>query len=184
MTTRTEALSRLKRARDAFWFSLGGYALLTQEPARSIVSDYEIDVRNDGIDVRSKRAPHEGRRGTRYTIAFSAALDPSAVKDVIERTMRFMLVESFGVTLKYAEENRFTDDLRSRDWYHFARHLRNAYAHGGRWNLLNKKNLPATWRRLTIDPSLHDQVVADGFIGWFDALQLGASMTLFVDGKG
>lgn len=184
MTDRNSALSSLKKARDAFWFSLGGYALLTQEPARSIVSSYEIDVLNDNINVRAKGVKDEDRRGTRYTIGFGAALDISSVKGVLERTMRFMLVESFEVTLKYAKHNHLMDDLRSREWYEFSRHLRNAYAHGGRWDLLKRQRLPATWRRLTIDVSMHDQPVVDGFIGWFDALQLGSSMSLFVAGKG
>jgi hypothetical protein len=48
MLTKENALAKLKSARDSFWFSLGAYALLTEEPSRSEISVYDIKVYENG----------------------------------------------------------------------------------------------------------------------------------------
>lgn len=92
-----------------------------------------------------------------------------------------MLVEAFEAASEYAESAGLKHELKQQDWFWFTFHLRNAFAHGGKWKFKAnaKKHLPARWRQLTIDTRLEGQSI-EGFIGWSDGLQLRATITIFV----
>src|SRR5690606_23114859 len=170
------SLSKLKSSRDSFWFSLGAYALLTKEPAASLVAGYDISVTNNDLLVGPRDAQDLPRRGMSYRIGFNSSLSKNSALAVVQSTFYAMLSDSYEAC-KAADPIRVKD----QDWYHFARHLRNAISHNGRWHFQNSAGLPATWRRMTVDQSMHGTEIT-GFIGWFDGLQLGATMQLFVSG--
>ena len=176
MTTKQAALQKLKAARDSFWFSLGAYALLTKEPARTEVANFSISVTNQELLVEPKTAVVPQRIGTSYRIEFNSSIPDESALSVVQRTFYAMITDSYDAA-KSASELQ----LKAQDWYHLARHLRNAIAHNGRWHFQNLSGLPCKWRHLVIDSSMQDQPI-QGFIGWYDGLQLGAVMQLFVDG--
>ena len=175
MTTKEAALSKLKRTRDSFWFSLGAYALLTKEPAKSQVAGYSIVVTNNDLTVEPKGATTQ-HGGISYRIEFNSSITQDSALSVVQQTFYSMLTDSYEATKSAAPELH-----KTQDWYHFARHLRNAISHNGRWHFQNSVGLPTQWRHLAIDSSMHGQPV-EGFIGWYDGLQLGAVMQLFVNG--
>lgn len=176
MLSKQTALSKLKSSRDSFWFSLGAYALLTKEPAASQVSGYDISVTNSDLLVGARDAQDSHRRGMSYRIGFNSSLPKEAALAVVQSTFYAMLSDNYE-TCKAAAPTKIKD----QEWYHFARHLRNAISHNGRWHFQNGAGLPATWRRMTVDQSMHGNEIG-GFIGWFDGLQLGATMQIFVSG--
>ena len=176
MTSRQAALEKLKRARDSFWFSLGAYALLTKEPARSEIINYRVSINNQELLVESKDSSLVQSVGTSYRIEFNSSISEESALAVVQRTFYAMLSDSYDAA-KTASETQ----LKSQDWYHLARHLRNAIAHNGRWHFLNSAGLPCIWRHLSIESSMQGQPI-DGFIGWYDGLQLGAVMQSFVNG--
>ncbi len=176
MSSKQTSLSKLKSSRDSFWFSLGAYALLTKEPAASQVAGYDISVTNNDLLVRSRDAQVSNGTGMSYRIGFNSSLPENAALAVVQSTFYAMLSDSYEAC-KAAGPAK----LRGQEWYHFARHVRNAISHNGRWHFKNGAGLPATWRRMTIDQSMQGHEIG-GFIGWFDGLQLGATMQLFVSG--
>jgi hypothetical protein len=176
VSSKQASLSKLKSARDSFWFSLGAYALLTREPAASQVAGYDISVTNSDLLVGPRDAQDSGHLGMSYRIGFNSSLPNTAALAVVQSTFYAMLSDSYEACKAAAPVG-----IKDQDWYHFSRHLRNAISHNGRWHFQNNASLPATWRRMTVESSMHGHEI-DGFIGWFDGLQLGATMQLFVSG--
>lgn len=168
----------LERTREVFWFTLGAYALLTEEPSRSQLAGYDVAIANNHLKVvsSSDTSPPEQ---TGYKIGFRGALDSGAAKEVVERAFRQMILTTYATTTEFAKHKILQDVLAKEDWYSFARHYRNAIAHNGRWNITSTKGLPTTWRNITIEASFHSKPI-DGFLGWFDGLQLCAVMINFV----
>ena len=50
-------IERLNAVRDAFWFSIAGYALLTQEPTKTAILNYSVVLSNSGLTVIAKGEP-------------------------------------------------------------------------------------------------------------------------------
>lgn len=178
MLDRPTALSKLKAARDVFWFSLGAYALLTEEPSRSELPNFRICVtERNRISVSRELDPAISE--TSYTIGFNAGLDRVSALTVVDFSFRQMLIESFQVSCEYAKSNSL--GIKHQPWYEFARHYRNAVAHNGKWHFDGRRGLPTTWRNRTVEVSMQGQSIS-GFLSWFEGLQLGAQMNLFVSG--
>jgi hypothetical protein len=178
MLDRPTALSKLKAARDVFWFSLGAYALLTEEPSRSELPNFRICVtERNRISVSRELDPAISE--TSYTIGFNAGLDRVSALTVVDFSFRQMLIESFQVSSEYAKSNSL--GIKHQPWYEFARHYRNAVAHNGKWHFDGRRGLPTTWRNRTVEVSMQGQSIS-GFLSWFEGLQLGAQMNLFVSG--
>lgn len=174
--TAAETIRQLKAARDGFWFSLGAYALLTKEPARSELSRYDIKVYEDGDIVVSEDNVNE-RRGTNYTIGFNSALSDGAARDVVNNSFKQMIIDSNHAIRAYAEFNSV--NVTESSAIRFIRHYRNAIAHNGLWDLRSPKGLPITWRNKTLTIDMNNQPI-DGFLTWFEGLQLCAQLNVFV----
>jgi hypothetical protein len=157
---------------QSFCFSLGAYALLTQEPARSQVSSYDICVTNNNLSVVGTGTSHTADSNMSYRIAFNSSLPVNAALTVVRNSFYAMLAGSF-------EAVKSSHQVQQQEWFHFARHLRNAISHNGRFHFTNDSGLPAKWRNLLIEQSMQG-VSIENFLGWFDGLQLNAVMNLFV----
>ncbi|WP_143507352.1 hypothetical protein [Pseudomonas sediminis] len=174
--TPTETITQLKAARDGFWFSLGAYALLTKEPAKSELSRYNINIYEDGEIVVSEDKLNE-RRGTNYTIGFNGALSNSAARGVVDNSFKQMIIDSNHAIRAYAKFNKI--DISESSSIQFIRHYRNAIAHNGLWDLRSPKGLPLTWRNRTLTIEMNNQPI-EGFLTWFEGLQLCAQLNIFV----
>jgi len=172
-----DTIAELKIARDGFLFSLGAYALLTKEPASSELSRYGIKVCEDGnIVVSENEQSHH--RGTSYTICFNDGLSESAAKSVVDASFKKMIIDSNHVIQKHKKENNI--NISEPTAFRFIRHYRNAIAHNGRWSLHSAKDLPITWRNRTLTFDMNNQSI-DGFLTWFEGLQLCAQLILYLD---
>lgn len=173
MHNRGETLNTLNGLRQSFCFSLGAYALLTQEPASSQVAGYEVCVTNNTLTVLGKGASHAPDSNMSYRIAFNSTLPEAAALAVVRSSFNTMLSGSF-------EAIKHWPQAKEQEWYHFARHVRNAASHNGRFHFSNNSGLPARWRNMVIDNSMQGESL-EAFLGWFNGLQLNAIMNLFVD---
>ena len=173
---RTTATQRLSSAGDAFWFSLGAYALLTEEPSRSQLASFNIQI-SDLNTITVSQGVVPSSRGTTYRIGFNAGLDHSSARQVVEHSFRQMLLQSFEITKEYAKAGGLS--LSTAPWYKFARHYRNAVAHNGKWDIRNAGGLPFTWRNKTVSADLNGAPI-DGYLNWFEGMQLCAQMINFV----
>ncbi|MDW7772957.1 MAG: hypothetical protein SCH71_08710 [Desulfobulbaceae bacterium] len=174
--TPAETIAHLKVARDGFWFSLGAYALLTKEPVKSELRKYDIRVYENGDIVVSEGDVNE-RPGTNYTIGFNGGLSGSAARGVVDNSFKQMIIDSNHAIHAYAKSNKI--DVSESSAIQFIRHYRNAIAHNGRWDLRSPKGLPLTWRNRTLTIDMNDQSI-DGFLTWFEGLQLCAQLNIFV----
>ncbi|MEZ8187543.1 hypothetical protein ACED29_17180 [Shewanella sp. 5S214] len=176
MIDRDTAAQRLNAARESFWFSSGAYGLLMTEPSRSQLATIQINVLDDGTlsvtDVNYQLA-----QGTCYHIGFNSSLSEQSARQVVEYTFRQMVLQSFEVTKEYVTSNNLS--VANEPWYQFARHYRNAIAHNGHWNMRGNSGLPLTWRNRTLDISMNGAPI-DGFLSWFEGLQLCAQLLNFV----
>ncbi|MGH9439381.1 MAG: hypothetical protein ACRD22_16195 [Terriglobia bacterium] len=173
MDDREHVLSKINSLRQSFCFSLGAYALLTQEPAMSQVANYNVCVTNKSLTVFQEGHQHKPDSNLSYRIAFNASLPSDAALEVVRTSFYAMLAGSF-------EAVKHWERVRLQSWYHFARHVRNAASHNGLFHFSDSSGLPVTWRNLTIAASMQDMALSE-FLGWFDGLQLNASMNLFID---
>ena len=174
-----ETIAELKAARDGFWFSLGAYALSTKEPAKYELSRYGIKIYEDGNIIVSENEPSHPR-GNNYTIGFNDGLSESAAKGVVDASFKRMIIDSNHTIRKFAKENNV--DLSESTAFQFIRHYRNAIAHDARWDLRSPKNLPIAWRNRILTFDMNNQPI-DGFITWFEGLQLCAQLNLLVSAQ-
>lgn len=174
MLDQATARRKLQEVRDIFTSSLGAYALLTEEPSKSQLSEFNIKF-DDGGRLTVSRDAIPATPGISYNIGFNYGMDVDSAKAVVEHTFRYMVLQSFEITKKYAP-------LTSKDqpWYNFAFNYRNAISHDGHWKLTNKTMVPATWRRYTVDLHLDGQSI-DDYFSWYHGMQLCGEMALFVE---
>jgi predicted DNA-binding protein (MmcQ/YjbR family) len=170
-------IQRLNAAREAFWFSLAAYALLTQDPARSAISGFSVKV--DDHDFRVIRRESEeltpGRHS--YRVNFIEDVSEPAAREVVHKAFEKMITDSFELVRAYAKSHDLEKEMRGQSWYRFARIYRNALSHDKTWPLDNKD--PVRWRNLIVNIDMEGQPVR-GFLSWMKGLQLGAEMTNFV----
>lgn len=176
MLDRQTATQKLHAARDTFWFGAGAYALLTEEPSRSQLAALTIQISELSTIVVSQ-GPRPESLGTTYTVGFNAGLDTASAHRVVEYSFRQMLLQSFETTKEYVQTNGL--EVSGEPWYEFARHYRNAIAHDGKWDIRGGTNMPLTWKNKVVTTSLHGASI-DGYINWYEGLQLCAQMINFV----
>lgn len=174
--TMKEAITQFKIARDGFWFSLGAYALLTKEPVKSELIRYDIKIYEDG-DLAVSEDDVNQRRGTNYTIGFNSGLSDNAARSVVDNSFKQMIIDSNHVVRAYAKANNL--DVSELPAIQFIRHYRNAIGHNGRWRIDSPKGFPLTWRNRTITFDMNGQSI-DGFLTWFEGLQLCAGLNILV----
>jgi hypothetical protein len=100
---------------------------------------------------------------------------------VVEKSFRQMIIDSNFVVQSYIRDNKI--DASNEPMVQFSRHYRNAIAHNGHWNFYSDKGLPITWRNRTIAMEMNKKPI-DGFISWFEGLQLCAQINLFISQNG
>lgn len=184
MDSKRECLEKLSYLKQSFSFSLGAYALATKEPTARVIASHKIELAGDQICILEKNEKGP-QHWLKYSIEFSQSLTDGAAKTFVRQTFLMMLLESFEVSKKYAQNNDLLSNFKSQDWYPFVRHLRNAIGHNGVWSIGKKVNdLPTTFRNKTIDSNLDGQQLGD-FIDWVFGLQLHASIYnwVYLDGS-
>lgn len=179
----TEVRLRLLKLREIFDVSVGAYALLTEEPARSELSRYTIRY-NDAGDFQATQAkpkPPEWRLC--LEVRFHDADYHEAAQALVERAQRQTIIESFDLIRSYAKGTPAWSELNQEPLFQFTLLYRNAVAHNGRWDLSkHREELPITFMGLTIDASMDGEPI-DGFLSLWKSRQLLAKMELFVIGN-
>src|SRR5690606_37183317 len=100
----------------------------------------------------------------------------------IEKMFEKMISDSVDAARQYARSVGELELLHQEAWFALAVHLRNAFAHNGRWSFENKRStFPVRWRRFTLEREMEGQV-ASGFLPIFDGIQLCAQMINYVSG--
>ncbi len=179
METKEKCQKKIDYVRNAFWFSLGAYALATQSPTKDYLEQFRVNLSGDNIHVL-KESEQANDHWLSYEVAFNHSLDDGSAKLFVNQTFQYMILETFEAAKKYAEINALLKDFQNQDFYSFSRHLRNAIGHNGVWTInLNVKDLPATFRNKTIDLSLNGSSI-DGFVDWVYGLQLCAAISVWV----
>ncbi|MEJ8568998.1 hypothetical protein [Elongatibacter sediminis] len=172
-------LERLSAIRDSIWFSVAGYALLTQNPTKSAIRDYSVVLANSGLTVIRKDEPDSQLDALKQRVNFLEDVSEPAAREVVERILGVMISDSFDLVLEFATKNRVLGKLHREEWFLFAKHYRNAVAHGNKWHFKSEKGFPVEWRKMTLVHPMHGKPIT-GFLKWFDGLQLGSQMAGFV----
>lgn len=172
-------LERLNAVRDAFWFSVAGYALLTQNPTKSAIRDYSEVLSNSGLNVIKKDESDSHLGVLKYRVNFLNDISEPAALELVEIALRTMISESLSIVEEFAAKNGVKDKLHKEQWWKFSKHCRNAFSHGNKWHFSSQKGFPVQWENLTLVHQMNGQSVI-GFLKWFDGLKLGSQMSIFV----
>lgn len=180
-----EVQLRLRELRSIFDLSVGAYALLTEEPARSELAKYTIRYNDQGAfqATKSDTAP-EGWRLTQE-IRFRDGDYRPAAEALVERTKRQVIIESFDLIRSHAKGTPAWDELGCEPWFDFVCLYRNAVAHNGRWEFKDDKvrsKLPITFMNLRIDETMEGLTI-NGFLTHWKARQLLGKLDLFLHGN-
>ncbi|MGK0513108.1 hypothetical protein [Rheinheimera aquimaris] len=181
MPTKVEAERKVKYVKDAFLFSLGAYALATREPIASELMNKKVRISDNNQDIF---VLSEGEMPPKSTISFEVkfrgALNNHNAETFVRQTFLYMIQETFEVIKRYAELGGKSEIFKSAEWYPFARHLRNAIGHGGRWKIdPGVKDLPTTFRNKTITLDMNGAEIGD-FVSWLHGQQLCAAMEIWL----
>lgn len=185
MTSNARAFSdRLSAARNAFDFSLGAYAVLTSPEHGGLITQYRISLYDDGrLETSRGDLPLDQRVGVSRTTSFNRPLPTEAALEVVHAAYARMIAESHDATQAFAKDRGRAewDALKRESWFAFAGHLRNAFAHNGRFVFNDRAIFPAKFGQFSIEPK-HAHREAKGFLPWLYGQQLCAQMTLYVEG--
>lgn len=178
-----EALGRLRAIREIFDLSVGAFALLTEEPARSELSKYVVRYNDMGVFQATKTDPAPEGWQVSLEIRFLNTDYRRAAAALLERSKRQAIIESFDVVRQFVDETPNWDVITLEPWFYFTMFYRNAVAHNGRWMFgkKDKARLPIRFMNIPLDESMEDQNI-DGFLNLWQARQLLAKMELFVLG--
>jgi len=178
-----EALDRLRAIREIFDLGVGAFALLTEEPARSELSKYVVRYSDMGAFQVTENDPVQEGWQSSLEIRFHNTDYRRAAAELLERSKRQAIIESFDVVRQFADETPNWDVLALEPWFYFTMFYRNAVAHNGRWKFDKKDRarLPMRFMNIPLDESMEDQSI-DGFLNLWQARQLLAKMELFVLG--
>ncbi len=182
MDPRQLATAALRRAKDIFDVAGAGYALLTSEETRELVQLYDIELNHRGFQIRQRGAPVEHQRGFRRTVSWNGAVGNEAASQLLEFVFQKMISDSVDAVRTYSKAIGEWNLLKKQDWFAVGHHLRNAYAHNGKWHFEEHAVLPVTYRYHTLTREMHGEPAA-GFLPYLDGQQLVAQMTLYVSGN-
>jgi len=169
----------LENARNRFFVAGAAYALLTEEATRHLIVDYEFSVSDAGFQVR----PHgsEATQGTSRTVSFRRAAAKDEAHSLLEAAFQKLITDSVDAVMLFARQKGDWHILKKEPWFAFARNLRNAYSHNGRWRFEKHAIVPVRWKRYEIDRSMDGHAVRD-FISYLDGTDLQGQMILYVTG--
>lgn len=169
----------LENARSRFYVAGAAYALLTEEATRHLIVDYDFSLSEAGFHVR----PHgsETTQGISRTVSFRRATAKDEAHSLLEAAFQKLITDSVDVVASFARQNGDWHILKKQPWFAFARHLRNAYSHNGRWHFEDHAIVPVRWKRYEIDRPMQDHAVRD-FISYLDGTDLHAQMVFYVTG--
>lgn len=179
----TEARLALMKLREIFDLSVGTYALLTEEPARSELSKYTVRYNDLGAFQATKTEPvPEGWRLS-FQIRFHDVDYRHAAQALVERLKRQVIIESFDLIRGHSRGTPAWEEMSREPWFNFTMFYRNAVAHNGRWQFSpkEKEDLPVTFMNIRIDESMENKSI-NVFLNLWEARQLLAKMELFVAG--
>lgn len=179
----TDVRMLLMRLRDIFDLSVGAYALLTEEPARSELSKYTVRYNDAGDFQATKTDPVPTGWALTCQVQFHDVDYRNAAQALVERSKRQAVIESFDLIRGYAEDTPAWEEMKHEPLFYFTMFYRNAVAHNGRWKFSkrDKEKLPITFMNITIDESMEGKPI-DGFLNLWKARQLLAKMERFVIG--
>lgn len=181
MITKAEAERKVKYVKDAFLFSLGAYALATKEPTASQLMNKSVRISDNNKEIFVLSIDDIPPKSTiSYEVKFRGALDNHNAEMFVRQTFLYMIQETFEAIKRYSESNGKFELFKSAEWYSFARHLRHAIGHGGRWKMdPGVKDLPTTFRNKTITLDMNGTDIGD-FVSWLYGQQLCAAMMVWL----
>ena len=137
------------------------------------------------MNVQPKDTPIERKVGASYSISFEDLLSNDSCKNIIDISIYSMVCKSFESIKEFIHSKNIKLNAEEQTWYQFARHIRNAFSHNFKWSFSNQvlKELnksPVCWKKRKITGSMHGEDI-EGFLSYFDALQLNTTMILFLE---
>jgi len=179
----TEVRLRLMKLREIFDLSVGAYALLTEEPARSELSKYTVRYNDLGAFQATKTDPMPVGWALTCQIQFRDTDYSQAAQALVERSKRQAIIESFALIREHSRNTPAWTEMSQEPWFHFTMFYRNAVAHNGRWQFSarDKARLPITFMNIRLDESMDGESI-DGILNLWKARQLLAKMERFVIG--
>jgi hypothetical protein len=105
------------------------------------------------------------------------------VAEFMKMLIRSLIKDSYDLVSDYCEATGQTEAFKRREWYAFARFIRNALARGSRFefNTFDKGlTLPVSWKERTITSSLDGQPLDLGFFGYVESWGLFLEIRGFV----
>lgn len=173
------ARAALELAMNRFYVAGAAYALLTGNASGKMIVDYDIVLSETGFHALPRDSDRPG--GISRTITFNRPTAEDEALALLELAFQKVLSDAVEAVSSFARARNEWHDLKKEPWFAFARHLRNAYSHNGKWHFADGAPLPVTWRRHSIERSMQGTPVR-GFISYYHGTELMAQMIHYVTG--
>ena len=157
-----QLLNHLTLIRSNFSFGLQFWALLRDPKTAEKLQVHKIVVKSDGVHaIPPGRSMHIPEGEAFYTLELGGPADRNfehASMEFVKLHLRVFVVETFEKLKAHCAVSGRENDFKSRDWYQFARMVRNALAHDQNWrfNKYDKSVLPVSWNGKTIELAQDD----------------------------
>ena len=172
--TKSETLASLQLSRYTAWHSLAAYHFMRRPNPSD--EPFKVGIRDNDLILDPSAEEHF----TGYQVAFV----PGDFRDFAERVVRknfhYYVVDTYDTVSRYAAGCENPATITESAAFIFCRHLRNAFAHGGRWNFIAPLRAPVQWRNMNLTQELHG-TRAEDLVSLWHMTQLAAELTLLVD---
>jgi len=148
---------------------LAAVTLFKNQEAWKLLENTDLEVGNYRVDLnRVVKQLKNNKKG-------------GAIEEYIKMLFRALLKESYELVKDYCKDTRQMNLLKSENWYHFARIIRNCLSHDFRIVLSkqDKSILPVSWNNHTISADMDGQDLDLNFFSFCDAIELIDDIQIF-----
>ena len=172
--TKKELMSQLENAKNNYILGLSAVSLFSNEKVYPILEESHAKFGTYTVEFKQVKK-----------LLIKPADRDISIKEFINSQFRAFIKESFELIKNYCDESNQDHKFKAESWYQFARMIRNCLSHNFMFNFYGceKKLLPVTWGKRTIDVSMDGKPLELKFFGYIEVWKLFMEYQNFVNNK-
>lgn len=171
---KSDLLSQLENAKNNYILVLAACSMFSNNNSFPVLEESSCKFGSYSLDFKDVAALMKKRKDRDI-----------ACKEFVNMGLRVLIKETFELIKDYSESNSQEAIFKKKDWYQFARMIRNCLSHNFIFNfnkydkeILNKKSIK--WKKREITLAMDNTPLKLSFFGYTEAWELFDEMQQFV----
>jgi len=170
--TKQELVSQLENAKNNYILGLSAISLFSDKRSQIILNESSANFGQYSIQFKQ------------VSVLLQNINDREiAVKEFLTSQIRALIKESFEIIKSFCTDSGQSTIFKSKDWYQFARMIRNCLSHNFKFifNNYDKSLLPVSWKQRVIRESMDTNNFSLDFFGYVETWELFNEFQTFVN---